>query len=174
MSFEFSDLNAQLTPGLEARQCVAFTTQTICLCLSSPPTYHCRCLSNFVTVYCRYPHSVCQCFSKPILTIPCICLSKPIVTGLPPTIRDFTIYEHVAEVTRQVGHPSELDLLRAELNDAIKHLDVQKEAFDRTGASRSDDVLDAAEAQLKQQLELLQKQRAGSRKPTAGKSAQRK
>ena len=118
MSFEFSDLNTQLIQGSFQNQvCALFTTQTACVCLSRPPTLHCLCLSNYVTIPCRCFSNIityCKCLSRPILTIPCICLSKPIITGRPPTIRDFTIYEQVAEVTRQVSHVSELDLLRAD------------------------------------------------------------
>jgi hypothetical protein len=158
MSFEFTDLNAQL---VQANQiCVLYTTQTACLCLSRPPTLHCYCLSNYVTCRCfTNLITYCRCLSRPIITIPCICLSKPIVTGRPPTIRDFTIYEQVAEVTREVSHVSELDLLRAELDDAIKQIDVAREVMDRTGPAPAENF-DNAETQLKQQLELLQKQRA--------------
>jgi len=80
------------------------------------------------------------------------------VTGRPPTIRDFTIYEQVAEVARQVSHVSELDLLRAELDDAIKQVDIAREVLDRSGTAGEN--FDTAEADLKQQLELLQRQRA--------------
>ena len=160
MSFEFSDLNTQLIPGtVQGQVCALFTTQTACLCLSRPPTLQCFCLTTHITVYCRcFSNFItyCRCLSRPILTIPCICLSKPIVTGRPPTIRDFTIYEQVTEVTRQVSHVSELDLLRAELDDAIKQIDVAREVLDRTGGGEN---FDTAEAALKQQLELLQKQR---------------
>lgn len=172
MSFEFSDLNTQLIQGgLQNQVCALYTTQTACLCLSRPPTLHCLCLSNYVTIPCRCFSNIityCRCLSRPILTIPCICLSKPIVTGRPPTIRDFTIYEQVAEVTRQVSHVSELDLLRAELDDAIKQIDVAREVLDRTGPAAGENF-DQAEAELKQQLALLQQQRSEYAKGTKKK-----
>ena len=163
MSFEFSDLNAQLMPGnLQAQLCPALTGQA-CFCFTTHLT--CRCLSNFVTCRCLSNYATCFCLSRPVT---CICLSKPIITGRPPTIRDFTIYEHITEVTRELSHPSELDLLRAELDDAIKHVDVHREVLERTAGPQSDEALDEAEAQLKQQLELLQKQRAEYRKQRGG------
>jgi len=162
MSFEFSDLNTQLMQGsLQNQVCALYTTQTACLCLSRPPTLHCLCLSNYVTIPCRCFTNIityCKCLTRPIITIPCICLSKPIITGRPPTIRDFTIYEQVLEVTRQVSHVSELDLLRAELDDTIKQVDAAREVLESSGPAAAE-TFDATESQLKQQLELLQKQR---------------
>jgi hypothetical protein len=158
MSFEFGDLNAQLVPGV-VQQCPVLTTQTICYCLSRP-YLSCRCLSNYITCRCLSNFHTCFCISRPIT---CLCLSKPILTGRPPTIRDFTIYEYVKDMTRDIAHQSELDLLRAELDDTIKQIDVQREVLERAGGAQSDESFDAIEGQLKQQLELLQKQRASYR-----------
>jgi len=74
----------------------------------------------------------------------------------------------VAEVTRQVSHVSELDLLRAELDDAIKQIDVAREVLDRTGPAAGENF-DQAEADLKQQLALLQQQRSEYTKGTKKK-----
>lgn len=139
MPFEFADLNAQL--GL-TQQCVLYTTQTICQCLSRP-FLSCRCLSRNITY--------------------CICNSRPIISYRTPTFElecGYSLVEHVVDVSRELVQPVELDQLRRELETAMKHLDVQKEVLERTMAPQTDAQFDEAEAALKQQLELLQKQRA--------------
>ena len=152
MSFEFNDLNAQLLPDLEAQLCRR-PSVIACLCLSRP----------LLTYYCR-------CVSRPIITLPCICISRPILTKLPTEVVacGITVIEHIVDIARELVNPAELAVLRAELDAAIKHVEVQREVLERTTAPQSDEAFDAAETQLKQQLELLQRQRAEYRKQGGG------
>ncbi len=141
MSFEFNDLNAQLSE-VDYQLC-------------RRPTYiFCFCLSRPLLTFCR-------CVSRHIITIPCICLSKPIAS-IPFEVEacGITVIEQIGELTRQLVNPAELDVLRGELETAIKKVNVQREALERSTAPTTDAAFDAAESQLKQQLETLQRQRA--------------
>jgi hypothetical protein len=70
-----------------------------------------------------------------------------------------TIYEQVTGLLREVGDPSDLDILRVELQEALKQVDVHQEILKQTTGPRSDAEFDEAEKALKQQLEQLQQQR---------------
>jgi hypothetical protein len=93
----------------------------------------------------------------------CICLSKPIASVPPRTIIDVTIYEQVTGLLREVGDPADLDVLRVELQEALKQVDVHGEILKQTTTPRSDAEFDEAEKALKQQLEQLQQQRAAAK-----------
>jgi hypothetical protein len=98
----------------------------------------------------------------------CICLSKPIASVPPRTLRDFTIFEQVTAVTREVADVGELEVLRTELQEAMKHVEIQREVLARTAGPQSDSAFDEAEKALKQQLEQIQNQRAEFRKLSGG------
>ena len=166
--FDFSDLNMQVMPDdLQQQQfhwCPHVFTYP-CKCLTKPLTI-CRCLSNAITCPCfSRVQSFCKCLTTQI-TLPCICLSKPIAS-VPP--RDFFgILEQVKGLIREVTDVAELEVLKAELQEAIKHVDVQREVMIRASAPQSDAAFDDAERQLKQQLDDLQKQREEFRKTSGG------
>lgn len=176
--FEFSDLNMQVMPDdWQAQWCPGFTYP--CICLSRPPTL-CRCVTQQVTCRClTSPITACECLSKPVTfcrcltrptTLPCICLSKPIASVPPRTLKDFTIYEQVTVATRQVVDVSELDVLRTELQEAMKHVEIQREVMARTTGPQSEQAFDEAESALKQQLEELQRQRRDYRNKGGGET----
>lgn len=165
MSFDFSDLNMQFMPqdygGGGWGPCPNFT-QGPCFCTNRPCTWRptfCRCLTNPNLSLCAIP-TQCRCLTR-LLT--CLCLSKPIASVPPRTIRDFTIYEQVTGVLREVGDVSDLDVLRVELQEALRQVDVQQKIMEQTGAPQSDAEFDAAEQALKQQLAALQQQRAAAK-----------
>ena len=150
MSFEFNDLNAQI--DLDYQIC-------------RRPTY----IACFYRAPITWP---CRCLSRPAITIPCICVSKPVITVRFPYEElecGYSVLHQVTDITRQVGNPAEFDVLRRELDTAIKQLDVQREAFERSSAPQSDEAFVTAEATLKQQLETLQRQREEFRKGGGGK-----
>jgi hypothetical protein len=93
----------------------------------------------------------------------CICLSKPIASVPPRTIRDFTIYEQVTGVLREVGDPAEFDVLRQELQEALKQVEVQQRIMQETMGPKSDAEFDEAERALKAQLDELKRQREASK-----------
>lgn len=164
--FEFSDLNMQVMPDdVQAHHwCPTYTYP--CMCLSRQISY-CRCLTGPIT--CRCLSQVvtwCKCLTRPN-TI-CICLSKPIASVPPRTLKDFTIYEQVTAATREVVDINELEVLRTELQEAIKHVEVHREVLARTAGPQSETAFDEAETALQQQLEQLKRQRAEFRKASGG------
>lgn len=164
--FEFSDLNMQVMPDdLQAHQHWC-PTYTFPCCLSRQISY-CRCHSTPITCRCfSQIISFCKCLTRPN-TI-CICLSKPIASVPPRTLKDFTIYEQVTIATREVVDIHELEVLRTELQEAVKHVDIQREVLARTAGPQSEAAFDEAENALKQQLEQLQRQRADFKKAGGG------
>lgn len=156
MSFDFSDLNMQVMG--QFGQCQNFSQCPAHTALCHLPSVQCVCLTNPAYSYCIVP-SRCRCLSR-LLT--CICLSKPIASVPPRTLKDFTIYEQVTGVVREVGDPSDLEALRVELQEALKHVDVAHQSLKQTTGPQSDAEFDEAERALKQQLEDLQRQRKAS------------
>lgn len=143
MSFEFNELNMHLLPeaDLQYYACGRITVLKYC-CLSSRVTLvGCQ---NYLS--CR--QLTCNCLSQARTW--CICASKP--------IQSYPI-EELTDYIRQAVDPSELDVLRNQLNQAIKVLDVQKEVMERTLGPQSDEEFDAVEKELNQQLEQLRRQR---------------
>ena len=169
--FDFSDLNMQVMPDdMQMHHygggCPQYSIQP-CFCHSRPIISVCRCLSSPITCKClSQVISYCKCLTRPNTL--CICLSKPIASVPPRTLRDFTIYEQVTAVTREVNDIGELEVLRTELQEAMKHVEVQREVLARTAGPQSDSAFDEAENALKQQLEQVQRQRAEFRKLGGG------
>jgi hypothetical protein len=158
MPFDFSDLNMQFMPQQDWQYgpCPQFS-QPPCFCTFRPCTFRptwCPCQTRPYS-FCAVPTITCRCVSR-LLT--CICLSKPIASVPPKTI-DFTVYEQVTGLLREVADPSDLDVLRVELQEALKQVDVHQEILKQTAGPRSDAEFDEAEKALKQQLEQLQQQR---------------
>lgn len=165
MPFEYSDLNMQLMAQQDWQlgPCPTFS-QPPCLCTFRPcsirPTW-CPCNTRPIT-FCAVP-TQCRCVTR-LLT--CICLSKPIASVPPRTIPDLTIYEQVTGLLREAGDPADLDILRTELQEAMKQVDVHQEILKQTTGPRTDAEFDEAERALKQQLEQLQQQRNASKGKT--------
>lgn len=158
MPFDFSDLNMQYMgqQDWQLGPCPLYS-QPPCYCTYKPCTFsptYCPCNTKPIT-FCQIP-TRCQCLTR-ILT--CICLSKPIASVPPKTIRDFTIYEQATLLMREVSDPSDLDILRTELQETLKQVDVHQEILKQTTGPRSEAEFDEAEKALKQQLEQLQQQR---------------
>jgi hypothetical protein len=99
----------------------------------------------------------------------CICLSKPIASVPPKTIKDFTIYEQATGLIREIGDPSDLEVLRVELQEALRHVDVAQKNLEQMSRPQSDAEFDEAERALKQQLEDLQRQREAAKGSGGGK-----
>jgi len=158
MPFDFSDLNMQFMPQQDWQfgPCPLYS-QPPCLCTYKPCTFRptfCPCNTKPIS-FCAIP-TQCQCLTR-LLT--CICLSKPIASVPPKTIRDFTIYEQATVLMREVSDPSDLDILRTELQETLRQVDVHQEILKQTTGPRSEAEFDEAEKALKQQLEQLQQQR---------------
>ncbi len=159
MPFEFNELNMQLMPD-------DIQYHHHCVCLSRPNTLiqNCFCRSNAaqsIACYCNSrPYLSCRCLSSP-RTLPCICNSLPI-QSYPFEARQclaVSVLQQVIDVTREIINPRDLDVLREELNQALRAVDIQQEVMERTLAPQSAESFDAAEKELTQQLESLRKQR---------------
>jgi hypothetical protein len=177
--FEFSDLNMQVMPQDVQGQQQLCINLTGCFCASHPTISLCRlptrcfCVSNQITCFCfSHPVTYCRCLTQAI-TIPCICLSKPIAS-VPPPFKDFTIYEQVKGVTREIADIADLDALKAELQQALKHVEIQREVVQRTTGPQSEAAFDQAETALKQQLDELRKQREEFQKSSGGGTGEKK
>jgi hypothetical protein len=146
MSFDYQDLNMQFMPQDWGQTghwgpC-PFFSQPPCF-TPRPCTFRptCLCVSSPIASVCIVP-TRCRCVSR-LLT--CICLSKPIASVPPRTLPDFTIYEQVTGVLREVGDPSDFEVLRTELQAALKQVDMQEQW--RQGATpQSDAEFDAPSA----------------------------
>jgi hypothetical protein len=166
MSFDFTDLNMQVMgQGWQFGPCQNFSQCPANTALCRYPTVQCICLTNPAYSFCAIP-SRCRCLTR-LLT--CICLSKPIASVPPRTIKDFTIYEQVTGVVREINDVSDLEVLRVELQEALKHLDVAHQNLQQLTGPKSDAEFDEAERALKQQLEDLQRQRDASKGTGGGK-----
>jgi hypothetical protein len=156
--FEYADLNMQFMPQDYQYGPCPLNSQPPCFCTFRPCTFRptwCPCNTRPIT-FCAIP-SPCRCLTR-LLT--CICLSKPIASVPPRTIKDFTIYEQVTGLLREVGDPADFDVLRVELQEALKQVDTQQKTMQQYGAPQTDAEFDAAEQALQAQLEELKKQRA--------------
>src|SRR5262249_7941013 len=129
--FEFSDLNMQVMPqNLQQTQlCICLTNLQVSACRLAI-SQQCFCVSNQVTCVClSHPVTFCRCLTNNITL--CICLSKPIAS-VPPPFKDFGIYEQVKAIARDITELTDLEALRSELHQALKHVDIQHEVLQRT------------------------------------------
>lgn len=173
MSFDYQDLNMQFMPpdwgqamGGPWGPCPNFS-QIPCF-TPRPCTFRqsCFCLTKPFTVACAIP-TRCRCLSR-LLT--CICLSKPIASVPPRTLPDFTIFEQVTGVLREVADPTDFDVLRVELQAALNQVDMHEKLAQQSSALQSDAEFDEAERALKEQLATLQRQRAAAKGSGGGSS----
>ena len=173
MSFNFNDLNVQLLPEMQ-QYCPPLTIGGGCLCQTRPqPSIACGCLTIGLTNHCRA--FTCQCLSIAVSVgcgptfhcgpantfgcgLTCQCVSHP---------RSIICICNTLPIASYPIHWNEFEEIRNQLNETLKQVDIQQKA----AVPQTEANFEAQAADLKRQLDAVEKQREDFRKSTGGGNA---